>query len=120
MKTRIYFAHSKLDYGSEAEYKALKLIKKQWPKSDVMCPFNDIGECSNGMRAYLKLVSWADIVVVLEHKRSIGRGVYEEARKALQNRTPVLVIRKAKFEPVCDVRILNPDNWTDGYGMIAV
>lgn len=118
MSFRIYFAHSKLDYNQPAETRAMADIRRLFPHASVICPNRDIGESPRGLRTYLAIVDWCDHVIVLEHRGTIGRGVFEEVRFALIKGKVVLVIRKGKFRLVERVRILNEHNWADGYAVL--
>lgn len=108
---KIYFAHSMLDYNSKKEKDVLKIIKKTFP-NPVICPNNDIGELG-GIEPYLRYVEKCGMVVVLEHDRSVGRGVFVEVCHAIRKKIPVVVYRvsKKKFLKVTDAKVMEDYGW---------
>jgi hypothetical protein len=115
--TRIYFAHSKLDYGTPVEDWTRRFISRQFADADVLCPHRDIGEAT-AVGAYNKLVSWASVVVVLEHRNTVGRGVYQEITTALAHKIPVFAVRRRKLVPIVGIKVMDEESWADGYGVL--
>ncbi len=102
---RCYYAHSMQIYNTDREQQELDTIKKHFKK--VICPNNDIGDTSKGMRTYLQVVKWADVVVASEYKGHIGGGVYSEVHYAFINKIPVLCLRDGNLYPVIDAKVVN-------------
>ena len=105
---RCYYAHSMQIYNTDREQQELDIIKKHFIK--VICPNNDIGDTSKGMRTYLQVVKWADVVVASEYKGHIGGGVYSEVHYALINKIPVFCLRDGNLYPVIDAKEVDPQN----------
>ena len=87
---RCYYAHSMMIYDTPREQKELQILRKLYAR--VICPNNDIGDCSKGLQAYLNIVSWADVVVVSEYEDCIGAGVFTEVCRALNSQIPVFCL----------------------------
>ena len=98
---RCYYAHSMMTYNTQREQEELQILRKLYAR--VICPNNDIGDCSKGMQAYLNIVSWADVVVVSEYEDCIGAGVFTEVCRALNSQIPVLCMHEGDFYPVSGV-----------------
>lgn len=98
---RCYYAHSMKIYDTPREQKELQTLRKLYTR--VICPNNDIGECSKGMRAYCNIVSWADVVVVSEYEGCIGAGVFTEVIRALNSQIPVFCLHEGDLNPVSGV-----------------
>lgn len=102
---RCYYVNSMMIYDSEREHRELMVIKSYF--DNVICPNNDIGNAQRGMRAYLKIVSWADIVVVSEYEGHIGVGAYAEVNYAFRHKIPVMCLRDGELHTVVDTTIVN-------------
>ena len=115
---RIYYAHSMQTYGTLKEKQELKILRKKFP--NVLCPNQDIGDAQNGMSAYLKIVEWADLVVVSEYEGFIGKGVYAEIQHAHNSGIPVKCLRRRKLLEVIDTSIYNPSDYRFRYGKVIL
>jgi hypothetical protein len=115
---RIYYAHSMLIYGTLKEKQELKILRKKF--QNVLCPNQDIGDVQKGMSAYLKIVEWADLVVVSEYLGFIGKGVYSEIQHAQNNGIPVKCLRGSKLLEVKDTSIYNASDYRIRYGKLIV
>lgn len=115
---RCYFAHSMMIYNTSREEQELQTIKKIYKK--VICPNNDIGDCSKGMRAYGNIVSWADVVVVSEYEGHVGAGVYTEIHTALLRKIPVHCLRDGKFLPVVDAEVVDSRDFQVGFAKLII
>jgi len=107
-----------LIYGTTKEKQDLKILRKKF--QNVLCPNQDIGAAKKGMSAYLKIVEWADLVVVSEYAGFIGKGVYSEIQHAQNNRIPVKCLRGSKLLEVKDTSIYNQSDYRFRYGKIIV
>ena len=105
---RCYYAHSMQIYNTDREQQELMTIKQLYKK--VICPNHDIGDTSRGMRTYLNVVKWSDVVVASEYKGHIGGGVYSEVHYALINKIPVFCLRDGNLYPVIDAKEVDPQN----------
>lgn len=110
-----YFAHSKRSYGSESEHKARAFLESRYR---VFCPHRDLGE-TGSIEHYLRVVTWCDLVIALEHEGHIGRGVASEVDKALSLRKEVLVLRGRTLIPVIGIRVVDKDDWAVCYAKVS-
>jgi hypothetical protein len=92
-------------YNTPREAQELGIIRKII--KSVICPNNDIGDTSKGMRTYLQIVKWAEVVIASEYKGHIGGGVYSEIHRALISKIPVLCLRDGKLYNVFDAKVVN-------------
>lgn len=125
----IYFAHSLRDYGTPKAKRALSQIHRFFPESMVHNPenfasmFRPWGQRIGYTKTYLSFLLWLlrddGGVVVLEHKGSIGRGVYEEVVHTIDVLGfPVWVLRRGRLERVTNVQIKNRNDWAVHYGQL--
>jgi hypothetical protein len=112
----IFFSHSKLDYDSVREERVRSLLETI---DKVLCPHRDMGE-KGSMKPYLLALSKCRWVVVLEHRGSIGRGVYEEVKHALRLKIPVFVIRQDYLVSVVNAIETGTNNWVSNYATLVV
>jgi len=117
---KIYYAHSKIIYGSKREVKERKFLEK---KFIVLCPNRDIGE-KGFMEPYLQAIKGCSKVICSEYSGYIGRGVFEEVKSALEDNKPVLCLRlkKSKFNliEVINVEIVDECDWKFQYGKLIL
>jgi len=115
---RAYFAHSKLSYGSQTEKEARKYLEG---KFKVICPNRDLGELGS-IQPYLEKIDTCSVVVAMEHKKHIGKGVYDELHHAIAERKETYVLRKFNDSFVLRVikvlNIVDPDDWKLNYGTL--
>jgi hypothetical protein len=115
IKPVAYFAHSKNDYGTKREKDAIKFLSQNYR---VFCPNNNLGETGD-MDNYVKVSEWCDLVVVLEHKGMIGKGVFVEVKAALYDKRLALVLRKNKLHKITDIKGANERDWRN-YAKLVV
>jgi hypothetical protein len=115
---RCYFAHSMMIYDTPREQEELQNLNKLYKR--VLCPNNDIGDCSKHMRAYGRIVSWADVVVVSEYEGHVGGGVYSEVHIALKAKIPVYCMRDGKFLPVVDAEVVDSRDFQVGFAKLII
>ena len=103
--SRCYYAHSMKIYDTNREREELKILHGIF--NNVICPNNDIGNAQRGMRAYMKIVRWADIVVVSEYEKHIGGGVCAEVEYALKYNIPVVCLRDGIIVQVIGTTVID-------------
>lgn len=135
-KRRVYFAHSKLDYGTKGAKAARALIARLRPKAKIVDPSQTEANFEWELNArfaagardtraaydaiYRDRIGAADEVAVLEWKGAVGRGVFNEVRFALKRGLPCSVIRDGRLQPISAVKNLDPDDWTYFFGRVVV
>lgn len=115
---RCYYAHSMKIYNTPREDRELEFIRKIF--QNVICPNSDIGDTSKGMRTYLKIVKWAEIVIASEYKGHIGGGVYAEVSRALFSKIPVYCLRGGEFYPVTDAKVVDRQDPKIRYAKLVI
>jgi hypothetical protein len=121
-KNRLYYAHSKRDYGSNREYRDLLYLKGRFTKAEVICPNNDLGELGS-MKPYLDFVDTCLTVIVREYGGFIGKGVFHEVARALSNQIQIWAIdekERGKFilTEVAGLHRVSPGNVYVKYGKL--
>jgi hypothetical protein len=119
----IYYAHSKIIYGTQQELEEFEFLKKSFPKANIICPHNTVGELRDS-KDYLYIVDCCNKVIVSERNSFIGLGVFVEVARALSNNTSVFVLRRQANEfyllKVSGIEIINESNWKYNYGKLIV
>jgi hypothetical protein len=120
-KLIVYYAHSKIDYGSNREYRDLLYLKKRFPKAEVICPNNDLGELGS-LKPYLDFVDTCSMLIVREYKNHVGKGAFSELARAMSDGIRVLALRnkgnKYTLESVAGIQVLKQHDWQLKYGKI--
>ena len=116
----IYFAHSRQIYNTELEKDLLKFLPKKFGRRNICCPNNDMGELGS-IVPYLHKVMISDKVVVHQYKDHLGKGAYQEVRRALSEGIPVRIIiparfRKYRLKKVKRAVIVDLKDWKVKYG----
>lgn len=119
-KQLYYYAHSKLIYNTKREKSEERFLKKKFM---VINPNTDIGEMGS-MNPYLKKIDCCTGVIFSEFNDCIGKGVYEEVKHAINNKKPVLCLKKSilnyKLIPVKKTPIIVDENdWKERYARRA-
>lgn len=120
--SRLYYAHSKRDYGSNREYRDLLYLKNRFTKAKVVCPHNDLGELGS-LKSYLDFVDTCSIVIVREYESFIGKGVFHEVARALSNQIQIWAIDekiRGKFilTEVAGLHHVSPGDMAVKYGKL--
>jgi len=115
---RCYYSHSMQNYDTDQEKQESDFLKSVFGK--IICPNKDLGRSTNGMKAYLKVIEWADIIAVSEYKGAVGCGVFTEVKRALDLSIPVLCIRDRKLIKVVDVILDHPLDIKITYGQLVL
>ena len=120
---KIYYAHSKRIYGTPQEAKELEFLIMIFPKANIICPHNTIGEL-NDFKDYLYVVDCCNKIITSEIDGFIGRGVFCEIARAFGNGTQVSVLRKQNnqysLSQVIGIEIINQNAWKNNYGKLIV
>ncbi len=124
MKARtIYYAHSIKIYGSQRELRELTFLRSRFPKANVICPNNDLGQLGS-LKDYLNIVDGCLILVASEYNNHIGKGVYHEVARAISNQVQVFVIREKEsvfsLKEVTGIKIKNRSDIAVKYGKLIV
>jgi hypothetical protein len=114
-KKKIYYAHSKMIYGTMQEKEEIALLRKKYKVVD---PNNDMGELGN-IQPYLRRIEKCDGVVCSEYNGYIGKGVYTEVEHALRLGKFVFCIRKGKLLVVKELLPVDGQDWARRYGKIV-
>lgn len=118
-KLKLYYAHSKLIYNTELENEQLKLIKKQFPKYEIINP-NDEIFVINGFKAFLNMVEGCNIVVFTSMDNFVGKGVFTEVEHALRCGISVFWMNNDKFHDNFKISINDPDDWKFKFGEVKI
>jgi len=119
----IYFAHSMRDYGTKQAKDARETIQRLIPTAWIYDP-EDLNWQGLQLRlgsyeaVYDYVIARSDRVVALEHAEHIGRGVFDEIKRALNRPIPVGVLRRGVIHSVNGIQIVDPDDWKVRYGRI--
>jgi L-lactate utilization protein LutC len=116
----LYYAHSRLSYGTRKEKRELRLIKKQFPDHQIINPAEInftltseaeiIKECKD-------IVKKVNIMIASEYKKHIGRGVFTELN--VETKAKKIVLRKKKFIEDFKIIMINRNDWHVRYGKIV-
>ena len=83
---RIYYAHPKVFYGTDAEKKNLRLIRSRFPESRILNPrrYQNFAYDRRIMSHYRDLVDNCDVVVFSRLRKNITAGVGKEVNHAIR------------------------------------
>jgi len=120
---KIYYAHSKIQYGSGVEASDLARLHAYYPTGLVIDPNKDIGE-RGAIQPYLDVVRQCDRVYVRcideEEPYFIGKGVFSEVAYALAYGKQVFLLigNDGDAVPVCGLKITDTKDWKRKYGIL--
>lgn len=126
----VYFAHSRLAYGTKAALDARKVIETARPG----CRLLDASRFDRPTPIWERLVqlvgsydtvtrlvvSCVDEVIALEHDNHVGRGVYSELAEAALYNKPCSVVRGGAILPVARLEFVDVNDWRRRYGRVVV
>lgn len=118
----IYYAHSKLTYGSARELAELKWLESRY---NVLNPNTFIGE-RGAMAPYLAAVAMCELLAVSPFDGYyVGKGCFHEVCAALSLEIPVHMLEldtTGKFftSRVTGIRIYDPNDWKRNYAILQV
>ena len=120
---KIYYAHSKLIYGTSNETEELEFIKEKFPKANIICPHTTVNELTD-FQDYLHVVDCCTLLIASEVEGYIGKGIFCEISRAFGNGTQVSVLRKQNnqysLSQVIGIEIINQNAWKNNYGKLIV
>ncbi len=123
---RIYYAHSMQIYSSKREKKETKIIKKIFPKAEIINPakYEKKWKKLSGkevMAKCLDLISKSEIVIFSaieqDNKDFVGRGVYVEVKFAQEIEKDIYFLKET-LESDFSIEIYNDDDWTLKFSII--
>ena len=92
----IYYAHSKMKYGTEIEKAELELIRRTYPDAKIINPAEEVDQTApepDIMRWCLNAIRKSDIVVFSSVNSTVGQGVFSEVMYAVYKHKPVYYIK---------------------------
>lgn len=121
-KPKLYYAHSKVIYNTDTETQTRVLLRKLFPKFQVVCPNQDLGELGT-LQPYLDYVGTCQLLVATEYKQFVGKGVFEEVQFALSKGIDALVLRTSRagrptVHSISRVQVVDPRDWRLMYGKV--
>lgn len=123
---RIYFAHSMLIYNSKQERRELKLLKRIFPKAEIVNPAKYERKWKNlsgkeVMAKCLDLISNCDIFIFSaieqDNKDFVGRGVYVEVKFAEEIEKDIYFLQET-LESDFSIDIYNDDDWAFKFSIV--
>ena len=115
---RVYYGHSMLSYNTNKEKEELKVLRKMY--GNIICPNNDIGKTDRGIRVCLKIIEWANLIIVSEYQGYVGYGVYNEIQTAIKYNIPVKCLRKNKLYNIESLSIYDSNDWKIKYAKLKI
>jgi hypothetical protein len=119
----IYYAHSKLIYGTQQEVEEYEFLKGEFPDRKIICPHITVGELKDP-QDYLHIVDCCILLIASELNGFIGLGVFVEVARAFSNNAHVFVLRKHKNSfkllQVIGIEIYNQIDWKTKYAKLIV
>lgn len=122
MRKKLYYAHSIITYGTKGEKRELQRIRKRFPDHEIVNPaeIKFTGDSTEIMQAYIEVVEQADIIVLSEYRKHIGKGVTLELEAAIKENLERYLLRGRKFIAKFASEIINPEDWKVKYARIVV
>lgn len=121
----VYFAHSKLDYGTPAAKRARALIQRIRPGARILDPsrfgkiWPDLVERLGSHDAVYDLViDCVSEVFALEHQDFVGRGVFNEVAVALRKARPAYAIREGRAVQITGYVVSDPNDYKRRFGRL--
>lgn len=95
--TTIYYAHHQWKYFTEIEEYELSVIRRYFPHADIFNPATDLKSKDCGyesiiMEECLNTVEGSDILIFSSMDGMVGKGVFEEVRKAASSGKLILYL----------------------------
>ena len=121
---RVYFAHSMQIYGTRESRAAEIRVMRAFPGCRVLNPetldWDAMTTRYGEGGAYWHVVRLCDVIVVLERRGHVGKGVFEEVRAARAQNKPVFVLRGTRLLPVGDAIRTAKGDWKERYGKLVL
>jgi len=123
----VYFAHSMRDYRTlrAVSAKAILMRLRPPPLFQILDPEQLnwawlVLKHGSNEAVYDFVIASSHIVIALEHREHIGRGVYEELERALVASKPCYALRGDQLCPIERIRLVNENDWKIRYGRVEV
>ncbi len=125
---KIYYAHSMQIYKSKQERKEIKIIKKIFPKAEIVNPAKYEKKWKNlsgkeVMTKCLNLISNSDMVIFSALKQDnrdfVGRGVYVEVKFAEEIEKDTYFLHET-LESDFSLEIYNDDDWNIRFSIVKI
>ncbi|MCG3223218.1 MAG: hypothetical protein H7647_02040 [Candidatus Heimdallarchaeota archaeon] len=125
---KIYYAHSMLIYKSKQERREIKIIKKIFPKAEIVNPakYEKKWKYLSGkkvMTKCLNLISNSDMVIFSAMKKDnrdfVGRGVYVEVKFAEEIEKDTYFLHET-LESDFSLEIYNDDDWNIRFSIVKI
>ena len=125
---KIYYAHSMLIYKSKQERREIKIIKKIFPKAEIVNPAKYEKKWKNlsgkkVMTKCLNLISNSDMVIFSAMKKDnrdfVGRGVYVEVKFAEEIEKDTYFLHET-LESDFSLEIYNDDDWNIRFSIVKI
>jgi DNA polymerase III epsilon subunit-like protein len=125
---KIYYAHSMQIYKSKQERKEIKIIKKIFPKAEIVNPAKYEKKWKNlsgkeVMTKCLNLISNSDMVIFSAIKQDnrdfVGRGVYVEVKFAEEIEKDTYFLHET-LESDFSLEIYNDDDWNIRFSIVKI
>jgi len=123
---KIYYAHSMQIYKSKQERREIKIIKKIFPKAEIVNPAKYEKKWKNlsgkeVMTKCLNLISNSDMVIFSaikqDNKDFVGRGVYVEVKFAEEIEKDTYFLQET-LESDFSLEIYNDDDWNIRFSIV--
>jgi len=119
---KIYYAHSKIIYGTAREQEEILFLKQKYPAAVIINPANNISRKT--MPQFLKLVGDCNLLVVSEFDGFVGKGAFSEITRALSDDKTVYAMRrqgkKYNLIIVSGVMIIKSHDWKKEYAKLIL
>lgn len=120
---RVFFPHSRKDYGSERAAAAERAIKTAWPGCEIVDPryinWKALAKEEGDSRGADELVVRdCNIVVGLEHQDHVGRGVFGGLKAGLFLGRATYVVRGDRLMRVLKLETVDVDDWAVRFGRV--
>ncbi len=125
---RIYYAHSMQIYNSKQERRELKLIKRIFPKAEIIDPAKYERKWKNlsgkeVMAKCLDLISNSEIVIFSaieqDNKNFVGRGVYVEVKFAQEIEKDIYFLKEI-LDSDFSIEIYNDEDWAIKFSIVKI
>lgn len=122
---KVFFPHSRKDYGSARAAAAERAIKSAWPGCEIIDPrfinwkrlAKEEGDSGSADEA---IVRDCNIVAGLEHNKHVGRGVFGGLSAGIRLGRATYIVRDGLLLQVSRLITVDPDDWAIRFGRVEV
>ena len=117
----LYYAHSMATYGTRKERQELQRIRKRFPDHKIINPaeIELTGDGTKKMQTCVDVVKQANVLVLSEYRKHIGRGVAVELETAVEENIKRYLLRGRKFIDKFTSIAVDPNDWKIRYARIV-